>query len=261
MWIKILDLSVVYDSFLEVEDCGDNIWDLLFADKKYYLVVDHINEYTKKIEITSRKNLWNLLSKNSIFFLLFFYKYWYSNTKRVMNLYIPDISRITKYSLPISTTKKKLSIYWDYFTKYTNFDKYYDYLRLWDQNIKIISYKDFTDLDLKINWQQLFEFPDLWTLKNVQNSVDIKNITLLHWWNTSQQKIRVFLDIKSWKVKNLFATHSQSFQDRKNLKNIFIFEPYKWYYKNHQNPRYRYPEVAKQIQFFYGVKQVFFICP
>jgi primosomal protein N' len=104
----------------------------------------------------------------------------------------------------------------------------------------------------------LFVFPDLWSIncftEKIKWKYDILNVS-----STSLNRYKFFLDVKTGKKKNIITTQAGVFQDWKNLNSIFLFEPYKWYYKNQQNPRYHLQDLVKQIKFFYGVEKLYFV--
>jgi len=150
-----------------------------------------------------------------------------------------------------------MNIKWAYISEYKKFDDYLNYLAMWDYNIKFINYEFFYEYE-PWKWQNLFIFPDLWSLTIFLESINF-NYQVVSVSATKKQRIKNFFDIKLWKIKNIITTHGWIFQDWKNLQTIFVFDPYKWYYKNQQNPRYYLPDVVKQIKFFYNVKELYFV--
>ncbi len=126
-----------------------------------------------------------------------------------------------------------------YFTTYKNVIK----LFLPELNIeKLLKYKITKS---EKSSQSLIIFPDLRTAyNNIDNN--IKN-NIFYSWKTTISKLKLFWWIKKWKIKELYCTHSQIFQDRNNLKNITIYYPHRWYYKNQKDPRYNTKEIVKKL--------------
>jgi len=231
------------------------IWDLILVNGSIFLVKDNLKQW-KLIE-WDISYIWNLFSQNTILFQNFISNYWYSYYFKIFNLYIQDTKYLLKYSLPNIKRHKKLKIETNYISEYKNFDKYKDYIKMWDESIKVLDYSYFENFT-PWKWQNLFVFPDLWSINCFTSKIswnyDILNVS----W-TSLSRYKFFLDIKNWKKNNIITTHAGVFQDWKNLKSIYVFDPYKWYYKNQQNPRYYLPDLAKQIKFFYWVEKLHYV--
>jgi len=229
------------------------VWDLLDINWDLFLVMD-FNQQKK--EISWQVNyIWNLFTPTTVYFQKFLKNYWYSWYFKFFNLYIQNLDYIKRYKLP-NIKKHKLSFSENYISEYKNYDTYCGYLKMWQKNVKCIWLNNFS-LDL-LSWDQnLLVFPDNWSLFNFYEKFKIWEILDLN--STSLTRYKTFLKIKEWKLKTLLTTHWGVFQDWKKLKTIFVFFPYKWYYKNQQNPRYYLPELAKQIAFFYNVDSIYFI--
>ncbi len=114
----------------------------------------------------------------------------------------------------------------------------------------------FTKDSKKQNWQQLFVFPDLWTLYNsFENSYLQQDwVKILYSSMTDKQKMTTYNDIKSWNINTLLATSSEIFQDWYDLQHIFFVDPYKWYYESFQDPRYKISDVLNKIAEIYGIQ-------
>jgi primosomal protein N' len=67
-------------------------------------------------------------------------------------------------------------------------------------------------------------------------SLDTQNKKDTNWWK-----------IKTWNEQLIYTTSSEIFQDFKNLKNIYLLEPQKWYYAAQQDPRYKVEIVLEKI--------------
>lgn len=256
MFYSIWNLKNKFDSINHIEsDSKFLIWDLIQKDGDFFLVKD--NENIWKPIAWKFSYFWNLFEARTLKFQEFFQNYRFSWYFRVFNLYVKDFENLRKVRLPIIKRGKKINITWTYISKYKNYENYKDFLKMWDMNIKSIKYDYF--LDFKPGkWQNLFVFPDLRSINSFTQKIDFK----YHVYSsnsTNLSKLKDFVDIKTWKIKNVITTHSGVFQDRKNLQNIFIFDPYKWYYKNQQSPRYCMPDLAKQVSFFYNVPNLYFV--
>jgi len=231
------------------------IWDLIQINSDFFLI--KWNNWIWKEILWNPEYIWNLFSPTTILFQNFISSYWYTRYFKIFHLYIQNTKYFKKLTLPIIKRQKKINIQWEYICKYSNFEDYKNYLKMWDSSIKIIDYNYF-DKYKPWKWQNLFVFPNLRSLYNFKNNInfsyDILNISWTHLYRT-----KMFLDIKIWKTKNIFTTHAWVFQDWHKLNDIFIFDPYKWYYKNQQNPRYYLPEIAKQLKFFYNANNLYYV--
>ncbi len=131
-----------------------------------------------------------------------------------------------------------------YFTTYKNVFKLF--LPTFEIE-KILKYKKNKKKQSGI--QNLVIFPDLWTAYNQTQSLNI-----FSGQNTTISKLKLFWQIKSWETIDLICTHSAIFQDWQNLKQITIYYPHRWYYKNQQDPRYNTYEVVKFMTKIYNSK-------
>lgn len=97
--------------------------------------------------------------------------------------------------------------------------------------------------------QTLSVYPDLWTLVNMVNKSELENPShiFLNAKMTQKQQNLARWKIKKWFITQVFCTHAEIFQNRQNLQKIHIYEPYKRYYKNQQDPRYSTPSVIQKI--------------
>jgi len=139
-------------------------------------------------------------------------------------------------------------IHWMVKTRFTSYKKIFNLFLPTFEIEKLFKYK--TWKLKKKNKQFLYIFPDLRTAYNITKNLE--NIYSSH--NTTIQKIKLFWQIKNWKLENLWCTSSQIFQDRYNLEKITIYYPHKRYYKNQQDPRYDTFEVAKKMSQIYDSK-------
>jgi primosomal protein N' len=65
--------------------------------------------------------------------------------------------------------------------------------------------------------------------------------------NTQNQKDKSWRNIKNGNTQIILATHSEIFQNYKDLTKIIIIRPHKRYYSNQQDPRYKTLEVVKKM--------------
>lgn len=231
------------------------VWDLIKVNNDFFLIKD--TKANGNIITWEILYIWNLFQPRTVQFQNFFSSYWYTWYFKVFNLFVQDYSYLDKFQLPKIKKAKKFSINEPYVSEYKNFESYTNYLKMWDDSIKIINYCFFDNYTPE-KWQNLFVFPDLWTINCFIEKINFKyNLLNVSWTNLNRMKH--FFNIKSWKEKNIITTHAWVFQDWNNLKNIFVFDPYKWYYKNQQNPRYYLPDVVKQIKFFYWVDNIYYV--
>jgi primosomal protein N' len=203
--------------------CGDDfflvIWnEISFAEKYSY-------EYQPKnnFDVVFK---WLLSAKNIQLINWMVYNY-YSNYKSVMKYFLSDdidslIKKFKTQKLDQKTTKK--SILWKFV--------------------------------LAQEGQTLIVFPDIWTLYNTIDSsyFEIKNITILLSSDTQNQKDKKRWSIKNWESEIIISTHWEIFQDFKNLQKIIQVDPFKWYYANQQDPRYKTNEVLQKISEIHNCK-------
>ena len=97
--------------------------------------------------------------------------------------------------------------------------------------------------------QTLIVYPDLWTMHMmVDKSVrSHPGVLLLGSSDTQVKKDKTFWQVKQGLVKYVLVTHAELFQDFYDLQSIVLVHPYKWYYANQQDPRYKTPEVLSYL--------------
>ena len=255
MFYEVWPLGVSYDSTYFIKNSEKFlIGDVVLVNNEPFLVLSTSKAW-KQIE-GEISYVGNLFTPRTIFFQKFLANYWYSWYFRFYKLFIQDSKYVLKYELP-QIKRFKFDMSWTYISEYKKFDTYFDYLKMGDESIKILNLNEFSS-NLLTTGQNLFVFPDNWSLFNFKQQTNLK-WEIVDVNSTSLTRFKHFLNIKNWKYKNIFTTHGGVFQDWKNLKAIFVFFPYKWYYKNQQNPRYWLPELAKQIKFFYKVEDLYYI--
>ncbi len=97
--------------------------------------------------------------------------------------------------------------------------------------------------------QTLIVFPDLRTLMNLTTE-EFRNqkwVDTLLSTNTQSQKDKSWRNIKNGNTSIILATHSEIFQNYKDLKKIIIIRPHKRYYSNQKDPRYKTLDVVKKL--------------
>jgi primosomal protein N' len=72
-------------------------------------------------------------------------------------------------------------------------------------------------------------------------------VLLLSSSDTQAKKDKAFWQVKQGLVKYVLVTHAELFQDFKDLQSVVLVHPYKWYYANQQDPRYKTPEVLSYL--------------
>lgn len=213
--------------------------DLILLGEEYFLVLgDEIafQELYHTIPTVSGKVqvvFSSLLSSQSLK-LLHWMTYWrYSPYKNIVKYFLPkEIAQFLKRKPTLKNNKITQK------SKKTN-----------NQTKKDIS-KNSSEKSLA---QSLFIFPDLRTLYNTidQKSeilTEKKENIILYSQATQNQKDRAWREIKTWKVKNIYCTHAEIFQDFCNLGKIVQVAPHKRYYANQQDPRYKTWEVVKKMK-------------
>lgn len=104
--------------------------------------------------------------------------------------------------------------------------------------------------------QTLIVYPDLWTMyMMVDESVrNHPGVLLLHSSDTQVKKDKAFRQVKHGLVKYVLVTHAELFQDFYDLQAVVLVHPYKWYYANQQDPRYKTPEVLTYLSDIWKIK-------
>lgn len=211
-------------------------WDLLQIWDDFYLAlwkeVSFFEQYVyglkvdiNKVEIIEKK----LLNKQTLELLHRMVYQRYSTYKNVAKLFLPqEVEKLIDKKINKKSKKSTVSVP----------------LIKWEEG-GLLSHS----INFSRNWQTLIVFPDLRTLMNLttqtfrqQNWLD----TLLS-TNTQNQKDKSRRNIKNWNTQVILATHSEIFQNFKNLQKIVIFYSHKRYYSNQQDPRYKTIEVLKKL--------------
>jgi len=139
----------------------------------------------------------------------------------------------------------------NYYSTYKACVKYFvsqDLDKLLQREIKVKK-KDVTD-----QAQELYLFPDLWTLMNTvdEEVLNAPNNIFLNSKMSPKQKDLAWRKIKTGVMHKIFCTHGNMFQDWRNLKKVNIYEPHKWYYKSQRDPRYYVPTVVEEMRKVYN---------
>lgn len=214
---------------LDRDDLWFSVGDLLQSDDEYFLVLG--DEVSFVEQYTSRFPEWRELlliyswffSNNYIKWIHWMVAEYYSTYRNVMKYFIShDIESLLKKEL-----NKKLK---------------------WLNKIQLESRLFGVDYVAE-KGQNLIVYPDLWTMYMMVSRDIINNpaVLLLHWSDTQVKKDKAFWQVKHGLVKYIVVTHAELFQDFYDLKSITIVHPYKRYYANQQDPRYKTPDVLSYI--------------
>jgi len=84
--------------------------------------------------------------------------------------------------------------------------------------------------------------------------VNETGVLLLSSSDTQAKKDKSFWQVKQGLVKYVLVTHAELFQDFKDLQAVVLVHPYKRYYANQQDPRYKTPEVLSYLADIWKVK-------
>ncbi len=213
--------STPWDLFLFWDEYFLSLWDDISFFEQYLY---EIREPESKFQLIEKK----FISSKTIDFINYMVYQRYCPYYNVIKYFLsPEIDKL----LERKTAKKKSIL--------TNS------CINWNQNMQ-----------LDVEWQNLIIFPDLWTLMNTidKSVMQQSHIDVLQSTNTQNQKDKSRWNIKQWNTKVIIATHSEIFQDYKNLKKIVIFYPHKRYYSNQQDPRYKTLAVVQKMSEIYKCK-------
>ena len=219
-------------------------WDLFLFGEDYYLslgdeiaffeqYVYEIREPESKFQLIEK----NLVSKETIQFINYMVYERYCPYYNVMKYFLPqEIDKLIERK--IGKQKTCNIVLW----------------MEWDEEYNLIKNSSLhSEWQSITDWQTLIVFPDLRTLINMTDDAFRKQkwVDTLLSTNTQNQKDKSRRNIKLWNTKVIFATHSEIFQNYKNLKKIIIFYPHKRYYSNQQDPRYKTLAVVQKMSEIY----------
>ena len=94
-------------------------------------------------------------------------------------------------------------------------------------------------------------FPSLFSLAQYAQQLDqetLSKIIILSGQSTSVERAKTYRSIHSGQKKTIFATHSQIFWDRCNLRSIQIFDASSSIYETQQEPRYGIQKVVSKME-------------
>mgnify|MGYP007050513728 CR=1 FL=1 len=225
-----------------------------------------------KVMKLDRDDLWfsvgDLLQSDDEFFLVLWNEI--SFTEQYIARFPQDRDLHLIYEWFVS--KKYIArIHWmvaQYYSTYKNVMRYF-----LSQDIELLLKKEIVkksewlhkiQLDSKMFWvdfvaekgQTLIVYPDLWTMQMmVDKSVrDGYGVLLLGSSDTQAKKDKSFWQVKQGLVKYVLVTHAELFQDFYDLQAVVLVHPYKWYYANQQDPRYKTPEVLSYLADLWKIK-------
>lgn len=211
-------------------DFGYKIGDLISTKDNYFLCLgEEISFFElykeKKISLEWSELMYpKFLSEKTINFINWMVYHRYSTYKSVMRYFLSgDVSYVL--SKEVKWKKSK------------NLDE------------KLFSALQDIDFQASSLGQTLIVFPDLFTLyQNLPSDIlDNEKTALLISTDTELQKTKKRRAIRSGSKNLIISTHSEVFQDFKDLKKIILFDPSKRYYTNQQDPRYKIDEVLKYL--------------
>ena len=223
-------------------------WDLFLLWDEYYLslgeeiaffeqYVYEIRESESKFQLVEK----NLISKETIQFINYMVYERYCPYYNVMKYFLPqEIDKLIERKMG---KQKGYNVpFWTEWNEVKNLIK-----------ISKIDSSLCSEWQLITQWQILIVFPDLWTLINMTDDTFRKEkwVDTLLSTNTQNQKDKSRRNIKLWNTKVIFSTHSEIFQNYKNLEKIIIFYPHKRYYSNQQDPRYKTLAVVQKMSEIY----------
>lgn len=169
-----------------------------------------------------------------------------------------DLQEIKEFALSSTQIKIIHRMVANYYTSYTNVVSLFlsplqkiSEFKPWkipakeSGGVKLENGKLIFDWSIKSEGIQLCIFPDIrsisaWFGKSLPWSL------LLHSQMTKKQRSTARQQIAQNKVSLIFATWSQIFFPRKYLKECFVFQPHKRYYKHQQDPRYETVDVLQK---------------
>lgn len=221
---------------LDRDDLWFSVGDLLQSDDEYFLVlgdeVSFVEQYTARFPKDRQLELIysGFVSKKYIDRVHWMVAQYYSTYRNVMKYFLnQDIELLLKKEI---TKKSK-----------------------WLNKIQLKS--ELFGIDcVAEKGQTLIVYPDLWTMyMMVDKSVrDEAGVLLLGSSDTQVKKDKAFWQVKHGLVKYVLVTHAELFQDFKDLKAVVLVHPYKRYYANQQDPRYKTPEVLSYLADIWKIK-------
>ncbi len=237
--------------------------ELLFSDQKLYL------SYT---------SYFNLLHNNHVYFYRFWHKHQHNlvsspdqSTKPgdllfdgqeyFLNLW-EEIARIEQWvESMVINPYQSIKSFCKFETlamiermvseRYTSYNKVMP-LFFWSDINLTLHYK--TTSKVQKSPQQLLLFPSMFGLQHyLSTQSEYPKSLILSWSSTSLQKAKAYRSISNNSSTTLLCTHSQVFQNRNNLTNIYIFDPHSSYYHTFQDPRYRVDTVIEHMREVYKI--------
>lgn len=80
-----------------------------------------------------------------------------------------------------------------------------------------------------------------------------EEIIILSGQSTNISRAKAYRSMHNNEIQILYATHSQIFQDRYDLKSITIIDEYSPQYQTYQDPRYNINTVIKKMKDIYMI--------
>lgn len=134
----------------------------------------------------------------------------------------------------------------EYYTTYANIIKLF-----LPSDIEKLIKKSLPSTRKLANSQTLIIMPDWRTIINRQQQYNYTLTQAFGSQHTSLQDIKMFWNIKSWLTSTLVCTPGECFRDYRDLSQIILIDPHKWYYKSQQDPRYDIMRVCELMAHYY----------
>ncbi|AHB41462.1 hypothetical protein P148_SR1C00001G0672 [candidate division SR1 bacterium RAAC1_SR1_1] len=218
------------------DDLGFSAGDLLQSDDEYFLVlgneVSFTEQYTSRFPEGRQLQLIysGFFSKKHIDWIHWMVAEYYSTYRNVMKYFsVQDVESLLKREIQ----KKPVGL------KSLHIDA-----------------KNFDVVSVAEKGQTLIVYPDLWTMtmmvdESVRNQA---GVLFLHSSDSQVKKDKAFWQVKHGLVKYILVTHAELFQDFHDLQSVVLVHPYKRYYANQQDPRYKTPDVLAYLASIWKIK-------
>ncbi len=103
--------------------------------------------------------------------------------------------------------------------------------------------------------QKLYIFPSIFSLTGYYNQLeerDKEKSLIIYGQSTQVQRAKAYRAIQNNEILTIFATHSQIFRDRSNLKEMAVMDEYSPFYQTYQEPRYTLSLVTEKMRELYS---------
>ena len=185
------------------------------------------------------------------------------NHKYYLNLW-ETLSRPEQWTTPIHfdkesiikwlcTTKTIELLHWMVDERFSSYNKCIP-LFFWDDINLLLKHKKTASLTKKNKEpQSLIIFPSVFSLMQYNHNHNKEEIIILSGQSTNISRAKAYRSMHNNEIQILYATHSQIFQDRYDLKSITIIDEYSPQYQTYQDPRYNINTVIKKMKDIYMI--------